>query len=76
MAHHDYTTITSETLSHEELKYRETYRKSRAFLSRSDLFRSARGELKAALDYKPGDENNALLVIIGHERDNDREQFS
>jgi hypothetical protein len=51
MAHH---TETSEHLSHDELKFREHTERAGHFI-KIDLFRSAREEFKAALDYRPGD---------------------
>lgn len=52
MAHH---AVNSENLSHEELKFREHTERAGHFI-KIDLFRSAREEYKAALQYKPGDE--------------------
>ncbi|MEI7896822.1 MAG: hypothetical protein WCJ26_07275 [bacterium] len=52
MAHHS---EHSEHLTHEELKFREHTERGANFI-RIDLFRSAREEFKAALQYKPGDE--------------------
>ena len=52
MAHH----AEPETyLTHEELKFREHTTRAGHFV-KIDLFRSAREEYKAALEYKPGDE--------------------
>ncbi|MFZ4564688.1 MAG: hypothetical protein ACOYNU_15020 [Bacteroidales bacterium] len=51
MAHH---TETNEHLSHDELKFREHTERAGHFI-KIDLFRSAREEFKAALEYKPGD---------------------
>ena len=53
MAQHDL--YDDHSLSHEELKYREHTDRAGHFI-KIDLFRSAREEFKAALDYKPGDE--------------------
>jgi len=52
MSHHE---EQHEHLSHEELKYREHTERAGHFI-KIDLFRSAREEYKAALQYKPGDE--------------------
>ena len=52
MAHHAENT---ETLTHEQLKFREHTERAASFI-KIDLFRSAREEFKAALEYKPGDE--------------------
>ncbi|MCX6266619.1 MAG: hypothetical protein NTW16_04585 [Bacteroidetes bacterium] len=41
-------------LSHEELKFREHTERAGHFI-KIDLFRSAREEFKAALQYRPGD---------------------
>ncbi|MCX6251908.1 MAG: hypothetical protein NTX61_14295 [Bacteroidetes bacterium] len=46
--------VQEEPLSHEELKYREHTQRGADFI-KIDLFRSAREEFKAALQYKPGD---------------------
>jgi len=53
MAHYDL--YDDHSLSHEELKYREHTERAGHFI-KIDLFRSAREEFKAALEYKPGDE--------------------
>lgn len=53
MAHHDL--YDDHSLSHEELKFREHTERAAHFI-KIDLFRSAREEFKAALEYKPGDE--------------------
>ena len=52
MSHHE---IQEEHLTHEELKYREHTVRGADFC-KIDLFRSAREEYKAALQYKSGDE--------------------
>ncbi|MCX6285993.1 MAG: hypothetical protein NTY96_02630 [Bacteroidetes bacterium] len=57
MAHHDL--YDDHSLSHEELKYREHTERAAHFI-KIDLFRSAREEFKAALEYKPGDEKCLL----------------
>jgi hypothetical protein len=51
MGHHE---EKNEHLSHEELKFREHTERAGHFI-KIDLFRSAREEYKAALQYKPGD---------------------
>lgn len=51
MAHHE---EQHETLSHEELKYRE-HMKRAADLCKIDLFLTAKSEYELALTYKPGD---------------------
>lgn len=51
MAHHE---EKQEHLSHEALKYREHTERAGHFI-KIDLFRSAREEYKAALEYMPGD---------------------
>jgi hypothetical protein len=61
MAQHDL--YEDHTLSHEELKYREHTERAAHFI-KIDLFRSAREEFKAALEYKPGDEK-CLQGITG-----------
>ena len=43
-----------EHLSHDELKFREHTERAGHFI-KIDLFRSAREEFKAALQYQPGD---------------------
>jgi len=52
MANHQEHT---EHLSHKELKFREHTERAANFI-KIDLFRSAREEYKAALEYQPGDE--------------------
>ncbi|MFH1936143.1 MAG: hypothetical protein ABIK52_01095, partial [Bacteroidota bacterium] len=42
-------------LPHGEIKYREHFQRGHDFC-KIELYRSARGEFKAALHYKPGDE--------------------
>ena len=51
MSHHE---EHNEHLSHEELKFREHTERAGHFI-KIDLFRSAREEYKAALNYKAGD---------------------
>lgn len=69
MAHHAEDT---SHLSHEELKFREHTERAGHFI-KIDLFRSAREEFKAALEYKPGDAEclrqvNAMNMQIAHDR--------
>ncbi len=52
MAHHE---EHNEHLTHEQLKYKEHTERGANFI-KIDLFRSAREEFKAALQYKPGDQ--------------------
>lgn len=52
MAHH---TESNEHLTHEQLKFKEHTERAAHFI-KIDLFRSAREEFKAALEYKPGDQ--------------------
>jgi hypothetical protein len=52
MAHHAEPT---GNLTHGELKFREHTERAASFI-KIDLFRSAREEFKAALQYQPGDE--------------------
>jgi hypothetical protein len=51
MAHHE---ENKATLTHEQLKYKEHTERAAHFI-KIDLFRSAREEYKAALQYVPGD---------------------
>jgi hypothetical protein len=51
-----------EHITHDELKYREHTQRGADFC-KIDLFRSAREEYKAALEYKPGDEFSTAKVI-------------
>jgi hypothetical protein len=51
MAHHS---EHNEHLTHEELKFREHTERAASFI-KIDLFRSAREEYKAALQYRPGE---------------------
>lgn len=51
MAHHE---EKQEHLTHEALKFREHTERAGHFI-KIDLFRSAREEYKAALEYLPGD---------------------
>jgi hypothetical protein len=51
MAHH---TEQTEHLTHAQLKFREHTERGASFI-KIDLFRSAREEFKAALEYEPGD---------------------
>ena len=53
MAHHE---EHNEHLTHDELKFREHTERAGHFI-KIDLFRSAREEFKAALQYNPGDRN-------------------
>jgi len=53
MAHTDL--YDDHSITHEEIKYREHTERAAHFI-KIDLFRSAREEFKAALEYKPGDE--------------------
>ena len=69
MAHHAETT---ETLTHDQLKFREHTERAANFI-KIDLFRSAREEFKAALQYKPGDEAclrqiNEMNTFIARDR--------
>lgn len=52
MAHHE---TNNEHLSHEELKFKEHTERAAHFI-KIDLFRSAREEYKAALQYHPGND--------------------
>jgi hypothetical protein len=54
MAHHE--AHDNHNLSHEEIKFREHTERAGHFI-KIDLFRSAREEFKAALNYRPGDAN-------------------
>ncbi|MCK9423477.1 MAG: hypothetical protein M0Q38_12855 [Bacteroidales bacterium] len=45
----------AQNLTHEQLKYKEHTERAGHFI-KIDLFRSAREEYKAALQYQPGDE--------------------
>jgi hypothetical protein len=45
---------SSEHLTHEQLKYKEHTERAAHFI-KIDLFRSAREEYKAAMEYQPGD---------------------
>ena len=53
--------IQEEPITHDELKYREHTQRGADFC-KIDLFRSAREEYKAALQYKPGDAFSAAKV--------------
>jgi hypothetical protein len=69
MAHHSEHT---EHLTHAELKFREHTERAASFV-KIDLFRSAREEYKAALQYQPGDEMcitqiDAMNANIGRDR--------
>ncbi|MFZ4569904.1 MAG: hypothetical protein ACOYM0_02095 [Bacteroidales bacterium] len=59
MAHHDLS--DTHSLTHEELKFREHTERAAQFI-RIDLFRSAREEFKAAMEYEPGDEQCLLGI--------------
>lgn len=52
MEHHG---IEKESLTHEELKFREHVERAGHFI-KIDLFRSAREEYKTALNYHPGND--------------------
>jgi len=59
-------------LTHEEIKYREHTERAAHFI-KIDLFRSAREEYKAALQYRPGDafcseKMDAMNVNIARDR--------
>ena len=60
MAHHSEHT---GHLTHEELKFNEHTERGANFI-KIDLFRSAREEFKAALQYKPGDEECLAQIDI------------
>jgi len=47
--------LYDQGLSHDEIMYREHFQRGNDFC-KIELFRSAREEFKAALQYKPGDE--------------------
>ena len=77
MAHHAQNT---ETLTHEQLKFKEHTERAASFV-KIDLFRSAREEFKAALQYQPGNgeclqqidimntnierDRKSVLIIVG-----------
>lgn len=61
-----------EHLTHNELKFNEHTERAASFI-KIDLFRSAREEFKAALQYKPGDAEctrqiDAMNVNIARDR--------
>jgi hypothetical protein len=65
-------TEQKEHLTHEELKFREHTERAGHFI-KIDLFRSAREEFKAALQYQPGDATclnqiEAMNVNIARDR--------
>lgn len=60
MAHHE---DKSEHLTHEQLKFREHTERAAHFI-KIDLFRSAREEFKAALQYKPGDQDCIIQINV------------
>lgn len=60
MAHHS---EHNEHLTHEQLKFREHTERAGHFI-KIDLFRSAREEFKAALEFKPGDEECLRQIDI------------
>jgi len=69
MLHHE---ETNAHLSHEELKYKEHTERAVHFI-KIDLFRSAREEYKAALNYKSGDgyclkQIDGMNAQISHDR--------
>jgi hypothetical protein len=69
MAHHS---EHNEHLTHEELKFREHTERAANFI-KIDLFRSAREEFKAALQYKEGDAEcirqiDVMNAQIAHDR--------
>ena len=69
MSHHE---EPSAHLSHEELKFREHTERAGHFI-KIDLFRSAREEYKAALQYRSGDDYcvkqiDAMNAQIAHDR--------
>jgi len=62
----------NEHLTHDELKFREHTERAGHFI-KIDLFRSAREEFRAALEYKPGDEEcirkiDAMNINIERDR--------
>jgi len=63
MAHHE---DHNEHLTHEQLKFREHTERAANFI-KIDLFRSAREEFKAALQYKPGDEECLTKINLMNE---------
>ncbi len=52
--------IYDQGLPHDEIMYLEHFQRGNDFC-KIELFRSARGEFKAALHYKPGDEASKKL---------------
>jgi hypothetical protein len=60
MAHHS---DQNEHLSHEQLKFREHTERAASFI-KIDLFRSAREEFKAALQYKAGDQDCIVQIDV------------
>jgi len=69
MAHHE---EHNEHLTHDQLKFREHTERAGHFI-KIDLFRSAREEFKAALEYKPGDaECLKQIEIMNNHIDRDR----
>jgi hypothetical protein len=63
MSHHG---ETHEHLTHEELKFREHTERGANFI-KIDLFRSAREEFKAALQYKSGDPECVRQIDVMNE---------
>ncbi|MEI6174395.1 MAG: hypothetical protein WCR01_11650 [Bacteroidota bacterium] len=63
MAHHE---DHNEHLTHEQLKFREHTERAANFI-KIDLFRSAREEFRAALQYKPGDEECLAKIDLMNE---------
>jgi hypothetical protein len=69
MAHHE---EHNEHLTHDQLKFREHTERAGHFI-KIDLFRSAREEFKAALEYKPGDTDCLKQIeIMNNHIDRDR----
>jgi len=69
MSHNE---VPTAHLSHEELKFKEHTERAAHFI-KIDLFRSAREEYKAALQYKKGDDFclnqiDSMNVQIAHDR--------
>ncbi|MBE0646896.1 MAG: hypothetical protein IH596_03835 [Bacteroidales bacterium] len=55
------TSLYDQGLSHDEIMFREHFQRGNDFC-KIELFRSARGEFKAALHYKPGDEASKKMA--------------
>lgn len=60
MSHHEEPHIN---LTHEQLKFKEHTERAAHFI-KIDLFRSAREEFKAALQYEPGDPNCLRQIAV------------